>query len=196
MKVLLLGPSHPAIERAIALTHDQIMRTEEPLVDSAMFADFIVSFGYRHIISGEILARFGERAVNLHVSYLPWNRGADPNLWSFLDDTPKGVTIHVIDEGLDTGPIIAQREVNYSVGDTLRTTYERLSRNIEDLFSEVWVDIREGKVSPSAQQGIGTIHKSSDKTPYAHLLTDGWDTPVSSLIGVARQAGGAGSAVR
>ena len=49
--------------------------------------------------------------VNLHISYLPWNRGAHPNFWSFFDATPTGVSIHLIDKGIDTGPIIVQKKV-------------------------------------------------------------------------------------
>lgn len=46
--------------------------------------------------------------MNLHISYLPWNKGADPNFWSCIDGTPAGVTLHHIDAGVDTGDIIAQ----------------------------------------------------------------------------------------
>ena len=38
----------------------------------------------------------------MHISYLPFNRGAHPNYWSFKDNSPKGVTIHFIDNGIDT----------------------------------------------------------------------------------------------
>ena len=44
------------------------------------------------------------------MSYLPWNRGADPNFWSILEDTPKGVTIHIMDESIDTGDILYQKD--------------------------------------------------------------------------------------
>ena len=72
--------------------------------------DFLISFGYRYIISEAVLNKFKPNAINLHISYLPWNRGADPNLWSFIEDTPKGVTIHEIDEGIDTGDIIFKKK--------------------------------------------------------------------------------------
>ena len=74
---------------------------------------FLVSYGYRHILRKNILELLPNRAVNLHISYLPWNKGADPNFWSFVEDTPKGCTIHYLDEGVDTGDIIAQKEIEF-----------------------------------------------------------------------------------
>ena len=84
---------------------DEVTRTEEPL-ESGMkcleHVDFIISYGYRHILKKDLIEMFPRKIANLHISLLPWNRGADPNLWSFLEDTPKGVTIHYIDCSVDT----------------------------------------------------------------------------------------------
>lgn len=51
--------------------------------------------------------------LNLHISYLPWNRGANPNFWSFVENTKKGVTIHEIDEKLDKGKILLRKELEF-----------------------------------------------------------------------------------
>ena len=188
MKVLLLGPERPDLERVMFEAGDRIIRTEAPVApgDPALEnADVLVSFGFRHIIPAAVLEPFGIRAINLHISLLPWNRGADPNLWSYLEDTPKGVTVHVLDAGLDTGPILVQREVADEPGDTLRTSYERLTLAITDLFAEEWPRLRSGAIDPCPQVGIGSSHRSADKAPYEHLLTDGWDTPVAALVGWA-----------
>ena len=75
--------------------------------------DLIISFGYCKIINRSILDRIKCPIINLHISYLPFNRGAHPNFWSFFDNTPSGVTIHLIDEGIDTGPIIYQKIVKF-----------------------------------------------------------------------------------
>ncbi len=70
--------------------------------------DLAISYTYRFIISQDIIDIFDGNIVNIHNSYLPWNRGADPNLWSIVDGTPRGVTLHYIDSGLDKGEIISQ----------------------------------------------------------------------------------------
>ena len=103
MKILLLGPDKKPQNTLIDfLSNDgnTVARREDKLNTddiSDFNYDFLISFGYRLIISKEILDYFKEKAINLHVSYLPWNKGADPNLWSILENTPKGVTIHQLD---------------------------------------------------------------------------------------------------
>ena len=72
--------------------------------------DWIISYGYRHLISEEIIKYLKNPIINLHISYLPFNRGAHPNYWSFKEKTIKGVTIHFIDSGIDTGPILIQKK--------------------------------------------------------------------------------------
>lgn len=190
MRVLLLGPERPEVEDSIVAAGDDVLRTEEPIdADSSevKWAEFLVSFGYRHIILGDVLGLFGERAVNLHISLLPWNRGADPNLWSYLEDSPKGVTIHVLDAGIDTGPIVVQREVAGEPDDTLAISYERLIRTMTDLFVVVWPQLRTGEMGARPQGGPGTTHRAADKERYVGLLTAGWDTPVAGLVGMARR---------
>lgn len=143
---------------------------------------FLVSYGYRYILKRQILDKFPDRAINLHISYLPWNRGADPNFWSFMENTPKGVTIHYLDEGIDTGDIIVQKEVRFgSKGETLATTYGKLQIEIQELFKQHWADIKAGRCQRRKQTGKGSFHKIEDKRPLLHLLTDGWNTPVSVL---------------
>jgi methionyl-tRNA formyltransferase len=88
---------------------------------------FIISYCYRYIIRKEILDLLPNRVINCHISLLPWNRGADPNIWSFIDDTPSGFSIHYVDEGLDTGDIIMQKGITFDKQkDTLRSAYHML----------------------------------------------------------------------
>jgi methionyl-tRNA formyltransferase len=144
--------------------------------------DFLVSHGYRHIITPEVLDLVPDRAINLHISYLPWNRGADPNLWSWIDDTPKGVTIHYVDRGVDTGDIIAQRMVSFAPEEeTLASSYARLQTEIDQLLREHWPVIRQGRCDRRSQQGQGSSHRSADRERVAHMLAAGWNTPVASL---------------
>jgi len=187
-KLLLLGPQRPNLVAYLASFGDDIAMTEDPLPNASDILspmNFIISYGYRHILKTDIISRFSRRIVNLHISLLPWNRGADPNLWSFLEDTPKGVSIHYIDDGIDTGDIVAQREVHYQREDTLRTSYNRLSEGIMTLFQEIWPTLRAGMITAFPQPRGGSFHRLRDKAAYEHLLTKGWDTPVADIIGKA-----------
>lgn len=190
MNVLLLGPYRKNLIDFLSSFGDEVATREAPLDSDSKCLyniDFIISYGYQHILKEDVLDKFSNKAINLHISLLPWNMGADPNLWSFLEDTPKGVTIHYLDYGIDTGDILAQQEVNYVPEDTLRTSYERLSKTIEELFRRVWPNIRSGKQKSISQPKGGSYHRLSDRVAFEYLLTKGWDTPVLDLIGKAKR---------
>ena len=184
---LFLGPETSPLAEWLESVEPSFLQTEQNI--DAEFIDeneigLLVSYGYRHILKQPLLEKLPGRAVNLHISLLPWNRGADPNLWSFLDDTPKGVTIHYLDEGIDTGDIIAQRRIEFSdpEHETLATTYGQLDTLIQALFRESWQSIKDGSCERSRQSGAGSYHTTADRAAVAALLTDGWDTPVVRLL--------------
>ena len=77
--------------------------------------DLIISFGYRDIINNEIISLFKKPIINLHLSYLPFNKGAHPNFWSYIDNTPSGISIHEIDGGIDAGKIIYQKKIDFDL---------------------------------------------------------------------------------
>jgi methionyl-tRNA formyltransferase len=145
---------------------------------------FIISYGYRFIITEDILQFLNGQAINLHISYLPWCRGADPNLWSFIENSPKGVSIHYIDKHIDTGDLIVQRQVFFDIdSETLATTYQKLQIEIQQLFKENWNEIKNGKCSRTPQNLCeGSFHTTKDRIKVQHLLTLGWDTPVANLV--------------
>jgi methionyl-tRNA formyltransferase len=148
--------------------------------------DYIVSYRYRHIVPQRIVELYRNRIINLHISFLPWNKGADPNLWSFLEDTPKGVTIHYMDSGVDTGDILVQKEVFFDNNtETLKTTYESLNKEIVALFYTFWPLFVLGEVRSHVQPVGGSYHYAKDKEQYRRLLCCDWDTPVKGLVGVA-----------
>ena len=190
MKILLLGPSREQMVHFLCSFNDEVFCTDQKIPVTKLIEsnyDFIISYGYRYILSEEVINYYKNRILNLHISFLPWNRGADPNLWSFLEDSPKGVSIHYIDKGIDTGDIIAQKEIFFSDQDTLSSSYMKLTEAIEKLFEEVWPDIRVGTNSCFPQTGKGSYHHSKEKEKYLDLLTEGWDTPVSRLINIGKQ---------
>jgi len=191
LNLLFLGPEKkPQITLIDFLYNDgnSITRCEEKLnkEDIAKYRyDFLISFSYRYIISKEILNYFKDKAINLHISYLPWNKGADPNLWSILENTPQGVTIHQMDYKLDAGKILYQKKIFFNEDDTLKSSYEKLQIELVELFIEKWENIKHNKVTPKKQKGIGSYHKSSKKNSYQELLTNGWDTKIKDLKGKA-----------
>ncbi|HUH15663.1 MAG TPA: phosphoribosylglycinamide formyltransferase [Gaiellaceae bacterium] len=80
----------------------------------------VVCAGYMHLLTAPFLARFPGRIVNVHPSLLPAFPGAraiDDALAAGVETT--GVTVHLVDEGLDTGPVIRQEPVPVQPRETL-----------------------------------------------------------------------------
>ena len=144
--------------------------------------DLILSFSYRYIIPTSVLERVNWNAVNLHISYLPWNRGANPNQWSIIDNTPKGVTLHYTAEKLDAGDIISQKLVHFSQDDTLSSSYQKLIQAAMELFKETfeeyhhWQDMRKTPVF------YGSYHSNADYIPYRQLLGDNYNITIQEFI--------------
>jgi len=186
LKILLLGEHSLRLKKILEKNEDTIEHKTDKLEYNKELLnsiDFMISYGYKYIIDKHILHILHNKAINLHISLLPWNRGADPNLWSFIENTPKGVTIHYISPEVDKGDIIAQKELFFSDQETLRSSYEKLCWEIEKLFEEVWPDIRNNNVSPRPQPSGGSFHSTKDREKVQHLLHKGWDTPVRDIIG-------------
>jgi methionyl-tRNA formyltransferase len=189
MNVLVLSPYPERIGETLRRTGDRVIATDGP-IDVGLLRDlriqWAVSYDYRHILGREIVEAIDGRIINLHISVLPWNRGSDPNFWSFFEDTPKGVTIHRIDAGIDTGDILARRRVRFGADETLASTYDRLQVEIEALFGAVWGDIRAETVRPRKQSGSGSHHRRRDKEIFMRLLPGGWNTPVATVERLGR----------
>jgi methionyl-tRNA formyltransferase len=186
--ILLLGPECPRIEAWFRGRGYALQRTEERLQSDDLAGqpiELAISYRYRHLIAPDMVRMLEGQLVNLHVSLLPWNRGADPNLWSFVENTPKGVTVHFIDEGLDTGDIIAQRELKFDIGrETLATSYAKLDEAMVDLFLDVAPALLAKQVKGVPQKPrAGSYHSLADRDRVRHLLVSGWDTPVAMLSG-------------
>ena len=126
-------------------------------------ADLIISFGYRRIIKSNQIKLSKRPIINLHISYLPYNKGSHPNFWSFVENTPKGVTIHEIDKKIDNGPIIARRKIIFKKQKnlTFKNTQDFLIKEIEKLFIQSYVKILSGNYSIKKVNSKGTFHKSS-----------------------------------
>ncbi|MDR3400889.1 MAG: formyltransferase family protein [Chthoniobacter sp.] len=120
-----------------------------------------VYFGY--ILKREFLDLFPRGVINLHPSLLPYNRGAHPNVWSIVERTPAGVSLHYVDQGIDTGDLVAQREIGVLPWDTGFTLYEKLEKGAVELLQENWPAISRGAASRLPQPvDAGTSHVTKD----------------------------------
>lgn len=178
MKVLVLSPNPERIRGVFEASGDEIIVTAER-IDVAPTADFVVSYNYNHILKQPFLSRFARRIINIHISMLPWNRGTDPNFWSWFDRTPKGVSIHYIDAGIDTGDLLAQSGVAFGANETLATSHATLMAQADRLFARTWPLIRVDRVVATRQAPGGSHHREKDKAPYWSQMPLRYETPVS-----------------
>jgi methionyl-tRNA formyltransferase len=120
-----------------------------------------VFFGY--ILRPSLLEIFPSGCLNLHPGLLPYNRGTYPNVWSIVEGTPAGVTLHYVDAGVDTGDIVAQREVAVQPTDTGATLYARLEAACFETLVAAWPAITAGTATRRPQPaGQGTTHRRAD----------------------------------
>lgn len=185
MNVLLLSPINSEINSffekndvTYTQTHEKILI--EPVVK--LNPDFILSYRYRHIIDEKFLQMVKVPIVNLHHSFLPFNRGAHPNFWSFYEDTPKGISIHLIDKGIDTGDIIYQEEIQLNQNSTFRETYKKLDDEIVERFIKIYPDIVAKNYDLIKQKSKGTFHNASEIDKYLIKYPNLWDMKINSFL--------------
>ena len=120
-----------------------------------------VFFGY--LLKDPFLSLFRGNVLNVHPGYLPYNRGKMPNVWSIVEQTPAGATLHYIDAGVDTGDIVAQKRVAVEPIDTGESLYAKLEDACFELLHDTWPLIKAGKAPRTPQRtGEGTYHRGSD----------------------------------
>lgn len=146
---------------------------------SALTPDLIVVAAYGHILRKNVLALPRLGCLNVHPSLLPKHRGASPVAGAILaGDEETGVTIMLLDEGMDTGPILSQVPVPVLPQDTAGSLAEKLAKVGADLLAEtvpLWV---EGKLKPQPQD--------NSRATYTRVITprDGlldWKLPARDL---------------
>ena len=158
----------PMLERAAGVGPDRTVeghRLRDPLTHAKLRSfqpDIAVSAYFGFIVPPEVLEAVPQGSVNVHPSFLPHNRGAHPNVWSIVDRSPAGVTLHWMDQGIDTGPIIAQRQVNVEPVDTGASLYARLEDAAVALFRETWPAVRAGTAPRQEQPPGGSAHRVRD----------------------------------
>jgi len=144
--------------------------------------DLVISFGYRYIIpKSKILP--SPPIINLHISYLPYNKGSHPNFWSHYEGTPSGVTIHLIDEGIDTGPYLFQKKIEFDTSKTtFRESYNILINEIENLFMKNFNEIINLNFKTFCSNHRGTYHSLSDLPKNIN-----WDKIIDDQVKILKQ---------
>ncbi len=117
-----------------------------------MAPDAIAVAAYGQILRSNILAIPARGCINVHASLLPQYRGAEPVVAAILaGEEETGVTIMLMDEGMDTGPILAQRSIPIAHDDTRESLTQKLAHLGAELLLEVLPRWLKGEMTPQAQ---------------------------------------------
>ncbi|GAQ95398.1 methionyl-tRNA formyltransferase [Thermodesulfovibrio aggregans] len=144
-----------ALEYGLSLAQPEKIRDENFIeMLKRLNPEFAVVVAYGKILPKEILEIPKYGCINLHASLLPKYRGAAPIQWALINgEKTTGVTTMLIDEGLDTGPVLLQKEVQIEDEDNAQTLSERLSRVGAELIVETIEKMRKGEIEPKPQKG-------------------------------------------
>ena len=142
-----------AMENNIPVIQPKTLRSTEVLEELADFKpELIVVAAFGHILPRKVLSLPRLGCVNVHPSLLPRHRGVSPVANAILcGDEITGVTIMLMDAGIDSGPILARRKVNIPPDDTTSVLTSRLAKVGAELLLETLPQWTEGKLKPQPQ---------------------------------------------
>lgn len=142
-----------ALEAGLPVFQPATLRTPETVAQlAALRPDVIVVVAFGQILRPAVLALPPHGVLNVHASLLPRYRGASPVASALLDGAAQtGVSIMLLDEGMDTGPILAQRSEPVLPQDTAGSLGVRLARRGADLLIETLPRWLAGELAPRPQ---------------------------------------------
>lgn len=121
-------------------------------------ADLFVSMSFNQIFRSEIINLPHYKTINCHAGKLPFYRGRNILNWALINDEKEfGITVHYVDEGIDTGDIILQETYPVTDADNYGTLLERAYEGCADVLYRAVKMIQEGRVSVIRQKDIDPV---------------------------------------
>jgi methionyl-tRNA formyltransferase len=146
--------------------------------------DLLIVVAFGQIIPGTVLNSAKWGGINIHASLLPQYRGSAPIQWAVINNEKNtGLTTMFMDEGLDTGPILMQQEVDILEGETAGMLHDRLSSLAPGLLMRTLEGLANGLITERKQD--------NSLATYAPKLTKdqgliNWSWPAERLYGLIR----------
>ena len=155
---------------------------------SELDADLFCVAAFPLILNSDVRGIASHGVLNAHPSLLPKHRGVDPIFWTLFHDEPRtGVTVHWMDDGVDSGDIVLQSEVDVVRGASVREIHERLGGVAGELLADAIQAIERGEGKRAPQDHAAATH---DPVPPRGGLAIDWNTwPAERLWHFLRGAG-------
>ncbi|MDC0996377.1 formyltransferase family protein [Pseudomonadales bacterium] len=120
--------------------------------------DLFVSMSFNQIFKHRIMNLPPMKTINCHAGKLPFYRGRNILNWALINDEKEyGITVHYVDEGIDTGDIILQRDYSISDADTYKTLLNRAHRDCADILYDAIKLLQEGEADRIVQNEIHPV---------------------------------------
>jgi methionyl-tRNA formyltransferase len=140
--------------------------------------DILFSLHCVQVFPKELIQKIS--CINIHPGFNPYNRGWYPHVFSIINGLPCGATIHEMDDQVDHGPIIAQKEIKIDLSDTSSTYYEKILAAEIELLNDHLENIINNKYS-TVIPDKGNLNKISDFIHLCKLEPDQKDTFINHL---------------
>jgi methionyl-tRNA formyltransferase len=174
-----------ALEKRLPVLQPERARNEAFVDELRQLApDLIVVIAYGQILPRAILDLPKYGCLNVHTSLLPKYRGAAPIQWAVLEDEKEtGVTIMKMDEGLDTGDIVAVEKTPIVPEDNASTLHDRLGQIGAELLVRTIPDYIAGKIKPQKQPAEGSSYARKIKKEDGRI---DWNLPARRTWNMVR----------
>jgi methionyl-tRNA formyltransferase len=131
-----------------------------------------VSALFGHVLPEELISKFTGGILNLHPSLLPVGRGANPITWSIVNQQAQGVTLHLIDQNLDTGDIIFQKELSTNIGMSAGEVYGLAMDELFDAFTMYFPSWIRGELVAFPQRELEYSQRSSNELVQLQVIRE------------------------
>ena len=185
-RILTASPVKVVADRHdLAILQPDTVRSPDALhLFANLSPDLVVVSAFGQILPREIIEGTGMVCINVHPSLLPRYRGAAPISWSLIrGETKTGVTIMFMDEGLDTGDILAQEETVVEPDETYGVLHDRLAKMGAELLLKTIEKMQRGTVRRIPQDDSLAIYAPKLKTEDTLIR---WNSDVHSIVNLVR----------
>lgn len=134
--------------------------------------DYLACFYFDYVLDDRFLNLPSVDTINVHPGFLPYNKGFYYYVWSVLDGTPAGVSVHRMNSVADAGDLYAQAQVQVTPQDTGDTLYRKHEDAAVALFRATLPTILDGSYRGHVQRNPGTRHKLSEMRDLLKLDPD------------------------
>ncbi|MEM5427381.1 formyltransferase family protein [Cupriavidus oxalaticus] len=147
--------------------------TDATAVEQLGDVDLLVLAWWPRILTRKLIEIPRRGVVNFHPSLLPYNRGKHYNFWTIVEETPFGVSLHLVNEGVDQGDILFQSRIEKTWEDDGGSLYRAAKQAMVTLFESHYEDLVTGNYVARPQDlKCGSFHLARELDPASEIFLD------------------------